>query len=88
MHEDKNALLILYGSRARGDAKKESDWDLLIVTSKKRDLWFENKIRDKIYDVELEYLQAVSAIILNDKEWDNMQITPFYKNVVREGKTL
>lgn len=88
MHEDKNAFLILYGSRARGDAKKESDWDLLIVTSKKRDLSLENKIRDKIYEIELEYLEAVSAIILNDKEWSNMEITPFYQNVVREGKRL
>ena len=88
MHEDKNAVLILYGSRARGDAKKESDWDLLILTSKKRELSLENKIRDKIYDIELEYLEAVSAIILNDKEWNDMEITPFYKNVLREGKRL
>ena len=85
LQEDESAFLILYGSRARGDAKQDSDWDLLVVTSKKRDVAFENKLRDSIYEVELEYLQPVSAIILNKKEWQNMKITPFYYNVTKEG---
>ena len=34
--EDKNAFLILFGSKARGDDKQNSDWDLLILISKKQ----------------------------------------------------
>ena len=30
----KDARLLLYGSRARGDAKEDSDWDLLILLNK------------------------------------------------------
>ena len=30
---DPEARIILFGSRARGDYGKESDWDLLILTS-------------------------------------------------------
>ncbi len=29
--------IILFGSRARGDYKEESDWDILIVTKNKND---------------------------------------------------
>ena len=28
---DPKAKVVLFGSRARGDAKKDSDWDLLIL---------------------------------------------------------
>ena len=28
--------LLLYGSRARGDAKEDSDWDLLLILNKKK----------------------------------------------------
>ena len=35
-----NAKLILFGSRARGNAKPDSDWDILILVDKERiNLW-------------------------------------------------
>ncbi len=36
-HNVKIEKIILFGSRARGEHKKDSDWDLLIVTSEKLD---------------------------------------------------
>ena len=41
--------IILFGSRARGDFREDSDWDILIVTEKKlnkkteEDFWLETK---------------------------------------------
>ena len=32
----KQAVAMLYGSQARGDARKNSDWDILIVLDKER----------------------------------------------------
>ncbi len=49
------AQLILYGSRARGDARPDSDWDLLLLTEKpKVSFQDEMKIRRPITLVELE----------------------------------
>ena len=32
----KGAIVILFGSRARGDAREDSDWDVLILVDKER----------------------------------------------------
>ena len=88
LQEDNRASIILFGSKARGDHQKDSDWDLLVLTDKQRTVELERKLRYSIYEIELEYLQPVSAIILNKLEWGDMKITPFYHNVTVEGKLI
>ena len=83
---DEGAEIILFGSRARGDHKKDSDWDILIITDK--GLQFQNTIRDAVYDIELDYTQAVSTIFFNRLHWNKMAITGFYENVINEGVAL
>lgn len=85
---DSKADIILFGSRARGDNKENSDWDILILTSKVANAALETQIRDRIYEVELEHLQPISKIILGKHEWHKLEITPFYKNVTEEGLLL
>ena len=48
---DPKAKVILFGSRARGDAKKDSDWDLLILIDSQDIREKEDLFRDKIYDL-------------------------------------
>ena len=36
--------LILFGSQARGDARPDSDWDLLLLTGKKNEKDLEDRI--------------------------------------------
>ena len=93
------AQLILYGSRARGDAKPDSDWDLLLLTEKPK-LSFEErmKIRRPLTLIELELIlrpitlqeldlaEVLSLQIFNLNEWHNkFRITPYYENIQREG---
>jgi predicted nucleotidyltransferase len=85
---DDKAEVILFGSRARGDAKKDSDWDILILTKKKNVIPLEKDIQNKVYDIELEYLQCISTIVLDKPHWNKMSITGFYENVMKEGITL
>jgi predicted nucleotidyltransferase len=81
------AQLILYGSRARGDAKPDSDWDLLLLTDKPK-LSFEErmKILRPINLQEMELAQVLSLQIFNKNEWHaKFRITPYYENIQREG---
>jgi len=88
LKEDDQASVILFGSRARGDFRPMSDWDILILTSKEADVILQDRLRDAIYMIELKYMVPVSTIIRSKKEWDKLSITPFYKNVTAEGKML
>ena len=82
---DPKARVILFGSRARGDNDKTSDWDFLILISKQADEKIKRQIRDRLIDVELEAEQVISTIIYSEDQWSDYNITPLYKNVYREG---
>ena len=61
---DPNAEVFLFGSRARGDNRWDSDWDLLILTDgSKITQETEDKFRENLYDIELESGQIISAFI-------------------------
>lgn len=86
---DPDAQIILYGSRARGDEHKDSDWDLLILTNYPVDLIKEREFRNHLYDLELETGEPFSVFAYSKSEWETRQkITPFYQNVSKEGIRL
>lgn len=83
-------MAYLYGSRARGDFRPDSDWDILIlvddnlVTNE-----IEDKFRDDLYDIELESGQIISTIIYPKSYWKDILLhSPLFKNVTREGILL
>ena len=83
---DPTAEIILYGSRARGDERTDSDWDILILTDYTANLIIERKFRDKLYDLELETGEVFSVFVYSKNDWQSKQrITPFYNNVSKEG---
>ena len=52
---DPTAQAYLYGSRARGTAKKDSDWDILILIDQEKNyLIEEKKFRHNLYDIEID----------------------------------
>ena len=87
---DSDAEIYLYGSRARGDNRKNSDWDLLIlVDENKVTNLIEDRFRDSLYDIELETGQIISVLIYPKFYWNNnLKHSPLYKNVVHEGIRL
>lgn len=80
-----DATVILYGSRARGDAKHESDYDLLILTDSEERI--EERIRSKLYPLELETGAVLSLVVLERKQWYSplYQAMPFSQNIMRDG---
>jgi len=86
---DPTAEVILYGSRARGDEKQYSDWDILILIDETANLMTERKFRDQLYDLELETGEVFSVFVYSKSDWETKQkITPFYHNVSIEGLSI
>lgn len=85
-----SAKVYLYGSRARGTTKPDSDWDLLILLNKdKITSEIEKGVTYPLYDLEFEVGEVISPIVYSEKEWNSKHsVTPFYSNVMREGKLL
>jgi predicted nucleotidyltransferase len=84
---DPGAEVILYGSRARGDAVPDSDYDLLVLTDGEASLDREDRFRQSIFPIELETGCVLTVMLVNSRDWrsplyDSM---PFYRNVKREG---
>lgn len=85
-----DAQVILYGSRARGKARKDSDYDLLILVNGPVDWKLERTIADKLYDLELETGTLLSAQVIPLSTWNSpvYQAQPFRQNVMREGISI
>jgi predicted nucleotidyltransferase len=84
------AQTILYGSEARGDARPDSDIDLLVLVDKDK-LTYSDKdcIIAPFYDIELDTGIIISMMIMPRKEWENRPfLNPFQNNVNKEGITL
>lgn len=79
--------IYLYGSRARGNARKLSDWDLLILLSSANISFdFETKFMDEFYEIELETGEIISPLIYSKEQWNkNYALTPLFENILREG---
>lgn len=88
--KDPVAEAFLFGSRARGDNRKNSDWDILIlidddmVTNE-----IDDKFRDELYNIELETGQIISTFVYPKNYWNTSLVySPLYKNVKMEGIRL
>lgn len=88
--KEPNAEIILYGSRARGTAHRDSDWDFIVLLDKNMvPVETEIAIRHSLLEIELEIGEVISVLVYSKNTWDHkFQITPFYRNVVKEGRKI
>lgn len=86
---DANAELILFGSRARGDYRANSDWDVLVLTSDKVNLAVKTKFREPLFKVEIKNEIVLNSVIVNQQKWYN-QFTnyPLFYEVKKDGILL
>jgi len=77
----------LFGSRARGDAHEDSDYDMFVIVDRKTP-----DLRSVVLDVEVELLDAygvlVTSIIQTRESWNDKQNFPLARNIANEGVPL
>jgi len=80
--------IILFGSRAYGRAKKNSDYDLLLILNIDNYDWrYKTKIIDYIYDLELENDVMFDVHIISNYELNNTLRgkQPIFTNAIEKG---
>jgi len=82
-----SAEIILYGSRARGDAEPESDYDFLILTDGEVSLGREDTFRRQLYPLEMETGAVFTVMLVRRADWGSALYgaMPFYQNVEKDG---
>lgn len=89
LHRNEPGLqIVLFGSETRGDARADSDIDLLLLVDKEPvTLADKMALTAPLYDIELETGIQINPIVESLRKWGK-RFTPFYENVIKEGILL
>lgn len=81
-----DSTVILFGSRARGNAAPDSDWDVLVLTDIVSPE-IEERVFSAVFDVELEENIIVNPLVLSRDEWNIKRYRnhPIHDSVEAEG---
>ena len=87
---DPQAEVWLYGSRARGTANEESDWDVLVLTPQETVTTAEeSRFVDHMCDLIVETGEVIQLFAFGKEDWHrNHYFTPFYKSVQQDAICL
>ena len=79
--------MILFGSRARGDAEEDSDFDFL-VTVKKQQVDDKNRVRQIAWELSLEYDTVVTPLVISSGDFVEERYFYLHENIHREGRVV
>ena len=78
---------MLFGSRARGDARDDSDCDVVVVVDRRSP-----EVREILLAIEVDVLDRcgslVACLLRDEREWAASQGLPIGLNIAREGVLL
>ena len=84
---DKFVAVTLYGSRARGDAREGSDFDLIVEVRQRTE-----EVRELVLQLDVEMMNEFDELfvgmVYDEEEWARAERFPFGWNVNREGLSL
>jgi len=77
--------VVLYGSEARGEAKPDSDIDVLVILDGDVNLWEEiRKIVHAVYPLQLEVMRPIHALPVDAADYEAGEYA-LYRDAKREG---
>lgn len=84
------SIVTLFGSRARGDERPDSDWDLHILIPGK-DRMSASQMMDIAWpfdEIGIAHDEEINTLVYTTADWAKRSCFPFYKNVTSEGIIL
>jgi len=79
--------VVLFGSRARGEAREDSDYDVVVVVDRRS-----ADVREAILAIEVDLMNRhgslVACLLRDEREWEASRGMPIGLNVAREGVPL
>jgi predicted nucleotidyltransferase len=82
--------VILFGSKVRGDSDKDSDIDLLLLTTQPLHWKERHAIVDALFEVEMKHDVVISIVVNTVYDWREgiCTVLPIYEEINREGVTI
>ncbi len=84
---DRFDRIVLFGSRSRGDAEPDSDFDLL-VTVKSFQQTERTKILEIAADLSLEYSTVLAVLVVPTNDFREDRYFYLYENIQKEGQVV
>ena len=84
---DRLDRVVLFGSRSRGDADPDSDFDLLVTvrTLQKTD---RKRVFDIAAELSLAYGTVLAVLVVSTKDFTEDRYFYFYENIEKEGQVV
>ena len=78
--------IVLFGSQINGQTHNDSDFDILIILSKKADWKIEREISDLCYEVDLKYNIITDTHVIGEPELNTLRgKQPIFVNAIAQG---
>jgi predicted nucleotidyltransferase len=79
--------IVLFGSRARGDAEEDSDFDFL-VTVKNPEVDDKDRVRQIAWELSLEYATVITPLVILSEDFVEEKYFYLHENIHKEGRVI
>ena len=84
---DRLDRVVLFGSRARGDAEEDSDFDFLVIV-RTPDNEDKKKIREITAQLSIERDTVVTALVTSSRDFVEERYFYLHENIQKEGQVV